>query len=486
MRRVGLGVLMAGAALATAAPASAEPAVGVIASAGNALVSFDTTNPGAYTGVRAITGLQPNERIVGLDYRYFPLGNGAKALYAVGVVDGGATDAARVYTIDPGTGAATQVGTTPVTLTGGDVYGVDFNHTVDRIRVVNDGDENARLNPDTGARADAPTNDTDLDPSGQHLRAIAYDRVDNDPATPTTLYGISRNQRALVTIGGLNSTPSPNLGGVNMVGLLGVTPGDTAMDISPSGTAFASLDDRLYTLNLGSGAASGIGALPTSLRGLAVVPSASVQFDVTTLTAAENGGPVTVGVTRSGSTASTARVTYAASDGSAVGTLTFGPGETSKTITVPVTDDAYDLPDRTVQLSLSASDALVKLGAQATATLTITDDDDPRTTPGSDTVEPRTVVTAPRSISLNELTRRGVKVTARPNEAARLKFTLERSGSVVASKSLGLAAGRRSVTLKPSQRQLAARRSLSLRLKVVATDAAGNRSTVTRTINVTR
>ena len=301
---------MAGAALATAAPASAEPAVGVIAAP--ALVSFDTTKPGAYTSVRPITGLAPNEKIVGLDFRYFPLGNGAKALYAVGVVDGGATDAARVYTVDPGTGAATQVGTAPVMLTGGDAYGVDFNHTVDRIRIVNDGDENARLNPDTGARADAPANDTDLAPAGQHLRAIAYDRVDNDPATPTTLYGISRNPRGLVTIGGLNSTPSPNLGGVNPIGALGVNASDTAMDISPSGTAFAALDDGLYTVNLATGAASSTGALPTSLRGLAIVPAASVQFDVAALTAPENGGPVLAAVTRSGSATSTATVSYLA------------------------------------------------------------------------------------------------------------------------------------------------------------------------------
>jgi hypothetical protein len=393
------------------------------------------------------------------------------------VVDGGATDAARVYTLDPGTGAATQVGTTPVTLTGGDVYGVDFNHTVDRIRVVNDGDENVRINPDTGARADAPANDTDLDPSGQHLRAVAYDRVDNDPATPTTLYGISRNQRALVTIGGLNSAPSPNLGGVNRVGLLGVTPGDTALDISPSGAAFAALDDGLYTLNLGTGAASKTGALPTSLRGLAIVPAASVQFDAAMLTAPENGGPVSVGVTRSGSLASTATVSYLA--GSAAGTLTFGPGETSKTITVPVADDAFDAPDRTVKLSLSSTDALVTTGGPATLTIT---DDDPRTTPGSDTAEPRTVVTAPRSVSLSSLLRRGIKVTARPDEAAKLRFTLERSGRTVASKSLGLAPGRRSVTLKPSRRDL----GRTLRLRVVATDAAGNRSTVTRSLTVRR
>jgi hypothetical protein len=472
---------MAGAALATAAPASAEPAVGVIASAGSALVSFDTTKPGAYTSVQPITGLAPNEKIVGLDFRYFPLGNGAKTLYAVGIVDGGATDAARIYTIDPGTGAATQVGTTPVTLTGGDVYGVDFNHTVDRIRIVNDGDENARINPDTGGRADAPTNDTDLAPAGQHLRAIAYDRVDNDPATPTTLYGISRNQRGLVTIGGLNSTPSPNLGGVNPIGALGVNAGDSAMDISPSGTAYAALDDGLYTLNLGTGAASSIGALPTSLRGLAIVPAASVQFDVASLSAPENGGPVTVGVTRSGSTTSTARVAYAASDGSATGTLTFGPGETSKSIAVPVADDAFDLPDRTVTLSLSSSDALVTLGAQSTATLTIADDDN-----GADVREPRTVVTAPRSVSLDSLLRRGVKVTARPDEAARLKFTLERSGKTVDMRSLGLASGRRSVTLKPNRRELDARRFFTLRLKVTATDAAGNRATVTRSIAVNR
>jgi hypothetical protein len=471
---------MAGAALATAAPASAEPAVGVIASAGNALVSFDTTKPGAYTSVRPITGLQPNERIAGLDFRYFPLGNGAKTLYAVGIVDGGATDAARVYTIDPGTGAATQVGSAPVTLTGGDMYGVDFNHTVDRIRVVNDGDENARLNPDTGGRADAPANDTDLAPAGQHLRAIAYDRVDNDPATPTTLYGISRNQRALVTIGGLNSMPSPNLGGINAIGALGVNASDTAMDISPSGAAFAALDDRLYTLNLGSGAASSIGALPTSLRGLAIVPAASVQFDMTALTAPESGGPVNVGVTRSGSTTSTATVSYLA--GSVAGTLTFAPGETSRSITVPVVDDAFDVPDRTVQLSLSSSDALVTTGGPAT--LTITDDDDPRVTPDSDTIEPRTVVTAPRSVSLDSLRRRGVKVTAQPNEAARLKFTLERSGRTLASRSLGLAAGKRSVTLTPNRREIG--RSFTLRLKVTATDAAGNRATVTRTLTVKR
>ena len=93
---------------------------------------------------------------------------------------------------------------------------MDFNHTVDRIRVVNDGDENARLNPNNGARADAT--DTDLSPGGFDVAGAAYDRVDTDAATGTTLYGFAANTSELVTIGGINSTPSPNLGAVNVVG----------------------------------------------------------------------------------------------------------------------------------------------------------------------------------------------------------------------------------------------------------------------------
>ena len=57
------------------------------------------------------------------------------------------------------------------------------------------------------------------------------------------------------------------------------------------------------------------------------------------------------------------------------GTLTFAVGETSKTITVSVTGDAVDEPDETVVLKLSnASNAAIGM---ATATGTITDDDEP-------------------------------------------------------------------------------------------------------------
>jgi Domain of unknown function (DUF4394)/Calx-beta domain len=491
MRRAGLGCLVAGATLAAAAPASAEPAVGVLANAGNTLVTFDTASPGSYTSARPITGLQVGEQIVGVDFRYTP--NVATAvdpalmkLNAVGVTQNGGTDSLRVYTIDPGTGAATLVSGAPATIDDGTVYATDINHTVDRIRVVNDADASGRLVPDTGALF----TDTDLSPAARSVNAIAYDRVDADAATPTTLYGISKTLGSLVTIGGLNSTPSPNLGAVNTIGSLGVgAVGDVAMDISPTGTAFAALDSGLYTLNLTTGAATLVGAAPAPLRGLAIVPPATVAFGATGFTQAENGGAATISLTRGGSVFTTAAVDYTAGDAS--GRVTFAPGETSKTVSVPVTDDKTDNPDRKIVLSLRSVDALV-VAVNSGTTLTITDDD-----PAPDTKAPKATIKAPPSTTLASLTSKGVKAKITVSEAAKLDVSLEGTpktavlsaayGLTLATKTVSNAKGTKSVTLKPSRKLVGKpRRAFKVRVKVVATDAAGNRSTATRTLTVKR
>lgn len=39
--------------------------------------------------------------------------------------------------------------------------------------------------------------------------AVAYDRNDNDATTATTLFGIDTGLNALVSVGGVNGTPSP-------------------------------------------------------------------------------------------------------------------------------------------------------------------------------------------------------------------------------------------------------------------------------------
>ena len=56
------------------------------------------------------------------------------------------------------------------------------------------------------------------------------------------------------------------------------------------------------------------------------------------------------------------------------GTLTFAPGETSKTFTIPITNDTVVDSNETVKLSLTSPTNAV-LGTPASATLTIIDND---------------------------------------------------------------------------------------------------------------
>jgi hypothetical protein len=90
-----------------------------------------------------------------------------------------------------------------------------------------------------------------------------------------------------------------------------------------------------------------------------------------------------VTVTRTGDTTGTATVDYATSDGTAtrlkdyeqaLGTLVFAPGETSKSFTVFVDDDAFAESPETVTLTLSNAVGTT-LGATQTAALTINSND---------------------------------------------------------------------------------------------------------------
>jgi hypothetical protein len=233
---------------------------------GNVLIRFDSATPGAVTTIGTVAGLGANQTLRGIDFR-----PRTGRLYAVAVTTGAAANSHLFsYTINPLSAQATFVGQTAAPLPqAADVpTGYDFNPTVDRIRYGNTNDENARFNPNNGALAG---DDTDLtEAATTTVIASAYDRnfdrqiitAPANNAIPTTLYVIDRNDSQLGIQGGINGTPSPNLGVVTDLGPLGFTlnaANDGGFDIAPGPgpqVAFAALTDaadnltRLYTINL--------------------------------------------------------------------------------------------------------------------------------------------------------------------------------------------------------------------------------------------
>jgi hypothetical protein len=112
-------------------------------------------------------------------------------------------------------------------------------------------------------------------------------------------------------------------------------------------------------------------------------PAALIQFSAASYTVNEGAGSVTITVTRSGNTSGTSSIQYATSDVSAVtpgdynpasGTLTFAPGESSRSFTIIPNDDLIHESSETFTITLSnVSNA--NLGSQFIATVNILDND---------------------------------------------------------------------------------------------------------------
>ena len=257
--------------------AAAQTNTIIALTANNQLLQFNAAAPGAIISTLSVKGLQAGDTLAGIDFRP------AKGqLYGLGV--NGATG--RLYTISLLTGTAAQVGTgfalpQSAGAAVGKDYGFDFNPTVDRIRVVADSRDNFRLHPDTGAVAGADFALTE----GAVVVGAAYDR-NFAGSKMTTLYGIDANTDQLVTIGGIDSAPSPNGGVVRPVGPLGVnTSALVGFDITvgDEGMAFATLtvDNKagLYAIYLASGTATLVGTIGATapIVDIAVAPPATSQ-----------------------------------------------------------------------------------------------------------------------------------------------------------------------------------------------------------------
>jgi hypothetical protein len=283
-------------ALLTPAAVRAVPLVGLTDS--NRLVLFDSTEPERVTGAVDVTGLQPNEQLLGIDTR-----PATGQLYAVG-------STSRLYTVNTVTGAATQVGAGPfspalnVSAAGGFEIGMTFDALQDRIRVVSNG-QSLRLDPDSGTvfALDGPLFNTS--PGESPGRVPGVTGLAQEPGSPLpTLYGIDWRAGRLVTVGSRNAQPvSPNTGEVFGVGPLYVVFGHpdpplalndkVGFDIAGSGLGYVSLTrirataSALYVIDLKTGQPREVGPVGTDggaglfLRGLAILPEGSSLYALT-------------------------------------------------------------------------------------------------------------------------------------------------------------------------------------------------------------
>ena len=207
MRTTALTLLTAATCVvALAAPASAAHGALVVTglTANDRLVTFAASDPSTIRSTVKISGLAEGDDVAAIDFR--PATGG---LYAVVTSQ---TSGARLFLVDPATGTATRVGTGTLPI-GGNVS-IDFNPTVDRLRVVSDDGTNLRVNPDTGA----VTVDGDLSyATGQQpgVGGVAYTNNDTIAATGTVLYDVD------AALDQLAVQAPPNDGTLTRVGDLG-------------------------------------------------------------------------------------------------------------------------------------------------------------------------------------------------------------------------------------------------------------------------
>lgn len=138
---------------------------------GNSIAAFATTFPQGIEAPLALAGVTAGDTIVSIDRR--PQ-NGF--LYGLGFNATAGT--VQLYSISGTTGFATPIGATgsfvaadgvtpaPVGAGAGTAFGVDFNPTVDRVRVVNGAGQNFRVNPNNGAFVDGNTTVANLNMDG--------------------------------------------------------------------------------------------------------------------------------------------------------------------------------------------------------------------------------------------------------------------------------------------------------------------------------
>ena len=222
----------------------------------NKIAYYNAQNLSTPTESWEITGLQPSETILSIDYR-----PATGQLYALG-------STSRLYIINEETGLATALGAGPFTpAIASENASIDFNPTVDRIRLVTDSGQNLRLHPELGTVA--ATDGSINGGNNPKIGAVAYTNS-MAGASSTMLYDIDFEADKLYI-----QNP-PNDGGLQEVGDLTVDfMGLGGFDIMANNSLALAVvhndeDSRLYTVDLASGKASWVGTFGMDIKGIAI------------------------------------------------------------------------------------------------------------------------------------------------------------------------------------------------------------------------
>ena len=163
------------------------------------------------------------------------------------------------------------------------------------------------------------------------------------------------------------------------------------------------------TLSAPTGATLGTPATAVlTITNVNVPVPGTLALSSATYTVGEAGGTVTITVNRTGGTDGEVSVGYSLADGTATGgaacggsvdyvnaggTVTFTGGQSSQTFTVAICNDTTDESDETFTVTLSGATGGATIGSPSSATVTITDDDNPPPT-GNVVVNPGNVAYA--------------------------------------------------------------------------------------------
>ncbi|BAV06990.1 protein of unknown function [Filimonas lacunae] len=247
----------------------------------NQLIRYNTSATQSPIETVAVSGLTSGEKLMSIDFR-----PSTGQLYALG-------NSSRLYTINLGAnkGVATALGTAAFSpAVSGTIASIDFNPTVDRIRLVTNTGQNLRLHPETGAVAatDIAINGV----TGASVTGVAYTNSISGAVT-TSLFDID------VTNKKLYKQSPPNDGKLVEVGSITASfTGQAGFDINADNSsilaAFTTSDGttKMYTLDTANANTAFIGTTSTSLIDIAI-PTNAVAYAVSDAQALQIFNPLT-------------------------------------------------------------------------------------------------------------------------------------------------------------------------------------------------